>query len=161
MFVEDFALHHVEIKPMAPEHLAGVVLIEKESFTDPGSEDQWQHELISDIAYNFVACIDSGEKHGIIGYINFWVVAGEVQLNRIAVKKSCRKMGVAAKLMQAMMSVADGEKIPTATLEVRSSNYPAIKLYEKFGFVVKGLRKNYYDPNDGDALIMWVGNGSI
>ena len=38
------------------------------------------------------------------------------------------------------------------TLEVRSKNKAAINLYEKFGFVVVHVRKNYY--KDDDALLM-------
>ncbi|MEA2611822.1 MAG: [ribosomal protein S18]-alanine N-acetyltransferase, partial [Chloroflexota bacterium] len=41
-----------------------------------------------------------------------------------------------------------------ATLEVRLSNLPARRLYEKFGFRPVGLRPRYYSDNGEDALIM-------
>jgi ribosomal-protein-alanine N-acetyltransferase len=41
-----------------------------------------------------------------------------------------------------------------ATLEVRPSNQAAIQLYEKFGFGVVSRRKNYYQDNREDALLM-------
>ena len=41
------------------------------------------------------------------------------------------------------------------TLEVRVSNLGAIRLYERFGFVPKGVRRGYYTDNREDALIMW------
>ena len=40
------------------------------------------------------------------------------------------------------------------TLEVRESNLPAIRLYEKHGFAVVGKRKNNYDLPKEDALLM-------
>ena len=40
------------------------------------------------------------------------------------------------------------------TLEVRLSNVPARRLYEKYGFRPVGLRPNYYSDNGEDALIM-------
>jgi ribosomal-protein-alanine N-acetyltransferase len=40
------------------------------------------------------------------------------------------------------------------SLEVRESNSPAISLYEKFGFLVEGKRKNFYSVPTEDALIM-------
>ena len=44
------------------------------------------------------------------------------------------------------------------TLEVRESNQKAINLYEKYGFKSLGKRKNYYQNNNEDALIMWTNN---
>ena len=41
-----------------------------------------------------------------------------------------------------------------ATLEVRLSNLPARRLYEKFGFRPVGLRPRYYSDDGEDALIM-------
>ena len=41
------------------------------------------------------------------------------------------------------------------TLEVRVSNSGAIRLYEKLGFVARGIRRGYYTDNREDALIMW------
>ena len=40
------------------------------------------------------------------------------------------------------------------TLEVRTSNEPAIRLYEKYGFQRVGLRRGYYTDTHEDALIM-------
>ena len=41
------------------------------------------------------------------------------------------------------------------TLEVRKSNDSAIRLYESLGFVMEGIRKNFYEEPIEDALIMW------
>ena len=41
------------------------------------------------------------------------------------------------------------------TLEVRTSNAPAIALYERFGFRSAGTRPRYYRDNGEDAVIMW------
>jgi ribosomal-protein-alanine N-acetyltransferase len=44
------------------------------------------------------------------------------------------------------------------TLEVRISNRPAQLLYERFGFVGEGVRKNYYAEVHEDAIVMWARN---
>jgi ribosomal-protein-alanine N-acetyltransferase len=137
-------------------HLEAVMDIERESFQPSMSRCHWARELASSMARNLVAVIRMEEREEVAGYMNFWLVAGEVQLNSIAVKTAVRRSGVADKLMQAMMTMAVDEGIPSATLEVRSSNAAAIKLYERFGFVVKGTRKAYYDDLGEDALIMWA-----
>ena len=38
---------------------------------------------------------------------------------------------------------------------MRVSNEGAIKLYERLGFVARGVRRGYYTDNREDALIMW------
>ncbi len=146
----------VRIAAMTLDDVAEVMRIEGESFSNPGSENLWARELESEMARNLVAKICLGETEAVVGYINCWEVAGEVQLNNIAVKIDFRRSGIALKLLSAMLFMAEDEGISAVTLEVRSSNISAIKLYEKFGFVIKGTRKGYYDHEGEDALIMWA-----
>ena len=42
------------------------------------------------------------------------------------------------------------------SLEVRVSNWGAQRLYGRFGFRPVGVRKNYYQEMNEDALIMWA-----
>ena len=42
-----------------------------------------------------------------------------------------------------------------ATLEVRRSNEPARRLYERFGFAFAGVRTAYYREPVEDALVLW------
>ena len=41
------------------------------------------------------------------------------------------------------------------TLEVRTSNENAMRMYEGFGFKVIGRRRGYYTDNGEDAIVMW------
>jgi ribosomal-protein-alanine N-acetyltransferase len=84
------------------------------------------------------------------------VIAGEVNLHRIAVRKDQQRKGVAAVLLRAMVGRAYQEGARYASLEVRSANEPARRLYERFGFEVRGMRPLYYDDTKEDALIMWA-----
>ena len=45
------------------------------------------------------------------------------------------------------------------SLEVRPSNHAARKLYEKFGFTIKGVRKHYYFDEDGLVMFCELGGG--
>ncbi len=51
------------------------------------------------------------------------------------------------------------ERIPDPaaqfTLEVRQSNVAGLCLYERFGFLIAGVRRRYYQDNGEDAYIMW------
>jgi [ribosomal protein S18]-alanine N-acetyltransferase len=146
----------IRIEPMTGEDIGEIIEIEKESFSSPSSVLLWRKELEIGMARNLVARVHHGGGVEVVGYLNFWVVAGELQLNSIAVKGPWRRSGIGARLMAAMMSMGAQEGMDAATLEVRSSNQAAIKLYEKFGFVIKGLRRGYYDDTGEDALIMWA-----
>lgn len=144
----------IRLCAMEIDHLPAVLRIEGNSLNPPASEALWKKELATLHSRNYVAVARPGGTEEIIGFINYWIVAGEVQLNSIAVKREYRRMGVAGRLLETMAASAVTEGATVATLEVRAANEPAIKLYEKHAFVIKGRRKRYYDDGD-DALIMW------
>jgi len=88
----------------------------------------------------------------IAGYIIFSKVFDEAELIKIAVNTLYRNKGIGALLMNKMIEEAGEDSI--YFLEVRVSNESAIRLYEKYGFVETGIRKNYYQNPAEDALIM-------
>ena len=53
-----------------------------------------------------------------------------------------------------MIAYAREHRFSFLTLEVRISNEPAKRLYEKYGFRPVGLRRGYYSDNREDALLM-------
>ena len=102
-----------------------------------------------------VAQNDSGK---IIGYI-MWRVEKTPSLDSlrfvnkghlvsIAVSQEYRKKGIAKSLLSNSMSTIKKYKIHEYVLEVRVSNYNAIKLYEQFKFQIITIKKNYY--RDGE-----------
>ena len=58
------------------------------------------------------------------------------------------------RLLIALLDLALDRRATEATLEVRLSNLPARRLYEKYGFRPVGIRPRYYSDNNEDALIM-------
>jgi ribosomal-protein-alanine N-acetyltransferase len=72
----------------------------------------------------------------------------------VAVDDRRRRRGIATALIARLFELADGEG-EQYTLEVRSSNSAAIRLYERFGFRAAGRRRGYYHDNREDAVIMW------
>ena len=159
MFSEGRIIPPSRISLVAEVDLGAIMEIERESFPQPGSLSFWLRELTNAAARTFVARLRYGEREEIAGYLNYWAVAGEAQLNAVAVRKGWRRMEIASRLMREMMDRCADESLTAATLEVRRSNRAAIHLYEKFGFVVKGVRKNYYDECGEDGLIMWADIG--
>jgi len=146
----------VEITEMRLEDLKEVIAIERSSFVTAWSERMFRESLGSPVCHNLVARAEGENGQEVVGYINFLIVVDEVHIRDIAVRENFRMQGVASKLMVAMMKISRHQGVKHATLEARRSNTSAIKLYEKFGFIVKGVRPLYYSDNGEDALIMWA-----
>ncbi len=84
-----------------------------------------------------------------------WIVADELHINNLAVRPECRGAGVGRALLESVFGHATALGARRATLEVRRSNAAARKLYERLGFSVAAIRKEYYDHPVEDALILW------
>ncbi|MDO8721323.1 MAG: ribosomal protein S18-alanine N-acetyltransferase [Syntrophales bacterium] len=143
----------IMISDMEEGDLEEVMAIERSSFPAPWSENMFRQELHFPLSRHLTARV-AGQ--GIVGYITFWIIAGEVHLHNIAVKNDLQRMGVASALMREMIRRARKEGVLHATLEVRPSNERAGRLYERFGFEVRGRRPLYYADTKEDALIMWA-----
>jgi ribosomal-protein-alanine N-acetyltransferase len=94
----------------------------------------------------------------IAGYVGLWLMVDEAHITTIAVAPSHRGRGLGEHLLVAAFDIATALEADVVTLEVRVSNAPAIRLYEKYTFRRVGIRKNYYTDTHEDALIMTTGS---
>ena len=91
----------------------------------------------------------------VVGLGCSWAILEEAHITILAVHPDYQSQGLGQALLFALLVSAWERKLERATLEVRVSNQPAIKLYEKFGFKEAGRRKRYYQDTGEDALILW------
>ncbi|MCR5265829.1 MAG: ribosomal protein S18-alanine N-acetyltransferase [Cyanobacteria bacterium RUI128] len=119
------------------------------------SKDAFYSEVENKIAKYYTARTQDGK---IVGYAGTWHIVDEAHITTIAVKPDERRKHIADHLIVKLLEDCYNEFIKYITLEVRVSNIPAIKLYEKYGFKSLGKRKGYYQDNNEDALIMWTEN---
>jgi ribosomal-protein-alanine N-acetyltransferase len=136
--------------------IADIIAIEKDSFPTPWSENIFRNEMTSPISRMLVGRAAKRQRGSVRGYIVYWRVDNEVHLHNIAVRRDMRRKKIAFRLLAEAIRRSRLEGARWATLEVRRSNLPAQKMYEKFGFVVKGIRPGYYIDTGEDALIMWA-----
>lgn len=61
---------------------------------------------------------------------------------RMGIRKEYRGIGLGKKLMQIVLDDAKKMGMTRVELDVREDNESAIKLYEKFGFMVEGTKRN-------------------
>lgn len=93
------------------------------------------------------------KKNGnILGYIGISFVLDSADIISVVVSKEYTNKGIASLLLENVFKICKEKNITNIILEVRKSNIPAQKLYEKFGFFNISIRKNYYDGFE-DAYI--------
>lgn len=136
------------LRDMAAADLDAVMLIEKEAFVTPWSRLSFEAELEKSYARCLVA-----ERNGrAIGYLIGWILSDEAHIANVAVARSHRRRGVAEALIREFLTRSVG--CVKVFLEVRQSNRAARQLYQKLGFYEIAVRKNYYEEEGEDALVM-------
>ena len=90
----------------------------------------------------------------VIGYIGSQSAIDETDVMNVAVHPDFRRRRIGEALVLELVEQLKARGNYCLTLEVRASNDPARKLYEKLGFQQVGLRKNYYRNPKEDALIL-------
>ena len=140
--------------------LEGVLEVERESFTSPWTREMYAWEL-----QNRSVChiyIVRTPECRVAGFCAFWLVFDEIHINNLALRPEYRGRGYGTALMEHVLTEAGRLGARRATLEVRSGNAGALRLYERLGFYVAGTRRNYYTNPVEDALILWRDNsGSV
>jgi len=92
-------------------------------------------------------------KRKIIGSVILYFDGYGAKVLTIAVHPTHRRGGIGKKLMYQAENVAKSLRAPRITLEVSTSNIPAINLYKSLGFHFEGVIENYYSWGD-DAYTM-------
>jgi [ribosomal protein S18]-alanine N-acetyltransferase len=141
----------VVIEPMEIAHLAAVHDIERRSFSTPWPPHAYRTEIETNrLATYLVVRVEET----VVAYAGMWLMVDEAHITTFAVDPRWRRRRIGERLLLALLDLAIGRHAREATLEVRLSNLPARRLYEKYGFRPVGLRPNYYSDNGEDALIM-------
>ena len=80
----------------------------------------------------------------------------EADITNVAVRPQYRRQGIGLQLVTMMLGMMGRLGVTSVLLEVRESNIPAIRLYERYGFTAYNKRKNYYRNPAEDAVLMVV-----
>ena len=140
------------VREMRPEDLSEVMAIEHDSFSDPWSRDEFEKCLSFRETYLFLTA--EGEDRRVLGYLCYFTSGEEADIANVAVRRSERQNGIGYALMKEALSYAEKSGVLRLFLEVRASNAPALRLYEKCGFRAVGVRKAYYRNPEEDAILM-------
>ena len=101
--------------------------------------------------YETLVAVEASE---VAGFLLFRGATDEMEILNLAVSPRHRRAGVGTALLRVALAGAAGRGARRVFLEVRASNLPAIRFYEKIGFAATGRRSAYYDNPREDALCM-------
>jgi ribosomal-protein-alanine N-acetyltransferase len=139
------------IRRLAYGDLPSVLAIERRAFQTPWSLAMFVLELSKPSGI----CLAARARGHLVcsRHADVW------HLMNVAVDPRHRRQGIATRLIERLFEEAgSGARF---TLEVRTSNAPAIAMYRRFGFRPAGHRPRYYHDNGEDALIMWLEPATI
>ncbi len=148
----------LSIEPMQEQDVPTVQAIEREIFSTPWPRNAYYRELASRNSAHYIVLrrhADDGGESEIVGYAGMWRMYDEAHVTTIGVRHDLQHSGYGRVLFAALVQSAYEMGAKWITLEVRTSNENAMRMYEGFGFKVIGRRRGYYTDNGEDAIVMW------
>lgn len=142
----------ISYRLMNVDDIPQVQLVERKCFSTPWSRSIFISEVTRNDNAVYIVAV-SGER--VVGYAGIWVILDEGHITNIGVDPGYQRQGIGHALMDELTRYVIERGVVAMTLEVRVSNAVAQALYTKMGFVPKGIRKEYYQDDKEDALIMW------
>lgn len=137
------------IRPLTAEDLSVVAEIEKLCFSEPWSEKALSILLLPE---NVGVVALDGDR--VAAYGGMTTVLDEGSVANVATHPDYRRQGLGREIVGALQKEATSRGLSSVFLEVRVSNVAARRLYEKMGFSVIGVRKNFYRHPAEDGLAM-------
>lgn len=120
----------------------------------------WTSQTIGDLleqdSIGLIVVTDSS-KNDVIGYCLYQILFEQAEILRIGTHPDYQRQGMASRIFAKLNEVLKLNQVESLLLEVRADNIAAIALYERQGFTVIHIRKNYYQIGHQlavDALIM-------
>lgn len=139
------------IRPAVPSDVDAVMAVEKTGILHP-----WTRESIESVINDDgKICLASNEGDKLTGYIYASYVLDEAEIGNICVLPESRGQGTGKELLNQMLEALKEKDIRTVFLEVEADNAPAVRLYEKAGFIRYNERRDYYGSGK-DALLYSV-----
>ncbi|MEA2579886.1 MAG: [ribosomal protein S18]-alanine N-acetyltransferase [Actinomycetota bacterium] len=151
--ISEPAAARLEITRMRRRHLRGVMVIERQAYARPWSPNLFVAEMTEP---NNRCYLVARMDREVVGYGGMICYGDEAHITNIAVDPERQRSGVATRLLFELTLQAIEMGGHAISLEVRVTNWGAQRLYGRFGYHPVGIRRNYYQELQEDALIMWT-----
>jgi ribosomal-protein-alanine N-acetyltransferase len=143
----------IEITRMRRRHLRGVMSIERQVYPRPWSPSLFASEMGAGRSRCYLVALDG---RNVVGYAGLISYGDEAHVTTIAVDPGYQRLKIGTRLLFELIDEARRMGAQAVSLEVRVTNWGAQRLYGRFGFRPVGVRKNYYQETNEDALVMWT-----
>ncbi len=142
---------HAAIRKAESADVDRLVALESASGIAERSAEAYRHEL--SLTWSRVLVLEVPNV-GVVACAVYWLIEDEAELHWITVHPEHRGLGLAVKLLDAMMADAREHGAARVLLEVRRGNDAARGLYKRYGFGEIGVRAGYYQGDGEDAIVM-------
>lgn len=146
-------LRPLSFAAMRIENLDEVVAIEKSVYSHPWTRGNF----IDSIQSGYQCWVMRDAAEALLGYFFVMQALDEAHLLNISVHGDMHGRGIGKMLLDKVCLLAHQQKMQSILLEVRPSNTRAIAIYQRYGFVEIGRRRDYYPAADDkreDAIVM-------
>jgi len=141
----------MRIRPAKPADIPAMMRLVRHSATAAHwSSEQYERVFGGDSPRREAWVI---EENVLQGFLVAHEVAGEWEIENIAVAGPARRRGLGTRLLGEFLRRAQSEGATAIFLEVRESNHAARSLYEKWAFSESGRRPRYYTQPEEDAIV--------
>ena len=151
--ISEPAAHRLEVGRMRRRHLRGIMAIERQVYARPWSPNLFVAEMTE--PNNRCYLVARFDKN-VVGYAGMICYGDEAHITNIAVDPQQHRRHIGSRLLLEQMLQAIEMGAQAVSLEVRVTNWGAQRMYGRFGFRPVGIRRNYYQELNEDALIMWT-----
>ncbi len=143
----------LEVTRMRRRHLRGVMAIERQVYPRPWSPNLFLSEMSE--SHNRCYLVARVDRE-VVGYGGLICYGEEAHITNVAVDPLQHRRGIGSRVLNDLLLAGADLGAEAVSLEVRVTNWGAQRLYGRFGFRPVGVRKNYYQEINEDALIMWL-----
>jgi ribosomal-protein-alanine N-acetyltransferase len=144
-------MNPIQIRSMTLLDLMAVTKIDSLCFPHPWPKEEFVKELTKNRFARYYTC-KMNKK--IIGFLGLWIIFEDAHISTIAVAPDYMRKGIGTLLAKFAIKLAKDNGCNKVILEVRKSNEPAMRFYEKLGFAFVNTKKNFYSHPPEDAWEM-------
>jgi ribosomal-protein-alanine N-acetyltransferase len=142
------------IRPATPADVPLMRALELQADTAAHWAEREYGALFAPGAPKRIALVATEASNDICGFLIARCGLDEWEIENVVVATGRRRSGIGTTLVDELLRQVGNSRIPAILLEVRASNHPARRLYEKIGFSEVGRRPQYYTNPVEDALLL-------